>query len=457
MTLPRIVITGSGAVCAAGMDAAAILAAALEGRSAIGPIKQWDTTGWPMRDAGEVGDLNPRALVEDRKLHKLIRRTDLFGLHAAGRAIEGSGILAHRETQDEVGAALYSDRTGVYVGSGGGSYQNQYDYLPLLSETHGDLRAFGRRLVDTVNPMWLLRTLPNNVLGHIGIRHGLKGPNACITSHSVGGTLAVIEAFEALRRGEADRAVAVGHDAPIEPQMLLYYDGVGLLASQALRPFDARHDGSVFGEGAAALMLETEVSAVARSAEVLGEVLGGGFACEAEGLLTIRDDGDGVVRAIRQALDDAKLRPEDVGMIVAHGNGTPQSDTSEAAALLQVFGAGMPPVTAFKWAFGHLIAAAGILDAVLTLAALKQRVVPGIATLGSVARDCAGLPLTAAPRVPRSDALRAPTRHCWCARPSRRCNARAGAAAASCHRKFCALAGRTAMNTPDSPAPRGAL
>ena len=403
MASPKIVITGSGAVCAAGMDPQTILDAVLSGRTAIGPVKQWDTTGWPMREAGEVVDLNPRALVEDRKLHKLIRRTDLFGLHAAGRAIEVSAILAHRETQDEAGAARYSDRTGVYVGSGGGNYQNQYDYLPLLTESHGDLKAFGRQLVDTVNPMWLLRTLPNNVLGHIGIRHGLKGPNACITNHSVGGTLAVIEAFEALRHGEADRAVAVGHDAPIEPQTLLYYHGVGLLASAALRPFDVRHDGSVFGEGAGALMLETEASATGRNANVLGEVLGGGAACEAEGLLAIRDDGDGAVRAIQQALADAGLRPEDVGMIVAHGNGTPQSDASEAAALRQVFGAAMPPVTAFKWAFGHLIAAAGILDAVLALAALKQRVAPGIATLGSIAPDCAGLPLSAAPQVPRSD------------------------------------------------------
>jgi 3-oxoacyl-[acyl-carrier-protein] synthase-1 len=403
MASPRIVITGSGAVCAAGMDPQAILDAVLSGRSAIGPVRQWDTTGWPMREAGEVVDLNPRALVEDRKLHKLIRRTDLFGLYAAGRAIEGSGILAHRDAQDAAAAAACSDRSGVYVGSGGGNYQNQYDYLPLLTEAKGDLKAFGRQLVDSVNPMWLLRTLPNNVLGHIGIRHGLKGPNACITNHSVGGTLAVIEAFEALRHGEADRAVAVGHDAPIEPQMLLYYHGVGLLASEALRPFDARHDGSVFGEGAGALMLETEASATGRGAGVLGEVLGGGSACEAEGLFTIRDDGDGVIRAIRQALDDAGLHPKDVGMIVAHGNGTPQSDASEAAALRHVFGAAMPPVTAFKWAFGHLIAAAGILDAVLALDALKRRVVPGIATLNSIASDCEALPLSAAPQVPRSN------------------------------------------------------
>jgi 3-oxoacyl-[acyl-carrier-protein] synthase-1 len=402
-TPARIVITGSGAVCAAGMEVQAILDALLDGRSAIGPVQQWDTTGWPVRMAGEVADLNPRALVEDRKLHKLIRRTDLFGLYAAGRAIEGSGLLAHRDTQDDAAAAITSDRSGVYVGSGGGNYQNQYDYLPLLTESKGELPAFGRQLADTVNPMWLLRTLPNNVLGHIGIRYRLKGPNACITNHSVGGTLAIIEAAEALRHGEADRAVAVGHDAPIEPQMLLYYHGVGLIASEALRPFDARHDGSVFGEGAGALMLETEASASARGAGVIGEVLGGGFACEAEGLLDIRDDGDGVARAIEQALDDAGLRAQDVGMIVAHGNGTPQSDRSEAAALQRVFGTAMPPVTAFKWAFGHLIAAAGIVDAVLALAALKRGVVPGIATLGGVDPACAALALSAAPQAPRSD------------------------------------------------------
>lgn len=399
----RIVVTGSGAVCAAGMDVQAIHGALLEGRCAIGPITQWDTSGWPMRVAGEVPDFNARALVEDRKLHKLIRRTDLFGLYAADRAIEASGLIAHRAALDDAAAARFSDASGVYVGSGGGNYQNNYDFLPLIAQSGGELAGFGKQLLDTVNPMWLLRTLPNNVLGHIGIRHRLKGPNACITNHSIGGLLAVIEAMEALRNGECDRAVAVGHDTPIEPQMLLYYHSVGLIARDALRPFDARHDGSQFGEGAAALVLETEASAAARGAPVIGEVLGGGAACEAEGLLAISDDGDGVARAITAALADAGLQPSDVGMIVAHGNGTPASDASEAAALRSVFGGAMPPVTAFKWAFGHLIAAAGILDAALALAALRAGAVPGIATLDQVAADCAGLALSAAARAPRSD------------------------------------------------------
>ncbi len=403
MAKPRIVVTGTGAVCAAGDSPATILARIRAGETAIGPIGQWDTTGWPVAVAGEIADFNARAMVEDRKLHKLIRRTDLVGLYAAGRAIAGSGFVEHRAGLAEAAAAVYSDRTGAYVGSGGGNYQNQYDFFPLFAEAHGELPAFGRELANTVNPMWLLRTLPNNVLGHIGIQYVLKGPNACITNHSVGGLLAIIEAAEGLANGEADRALAVGHDTPIEPQMQLYYHRVGLLASTALRPFDAARDGSLFGEGAAALMLETEASAAARGAAVLGEVLGGAAACEAEGLLAIRDDGDGVARAIDAALADAGIGPAGVGMIVAHGNGTRASDASEAAGIRRVFGTAMPPVTSFKWAFGHLIAAAGTIDVVLALEALRNREVPGLATLANLDPDCAPLAVSRAAAVPRSD------------------------------------------------------
>jgi 3-oxoacyl-[acyl-carrier-protein] synthase-1 len=403
MKKPRIVITGSGAVCAAGKEPQAILAAVRAGRSAIAPIKQWDSSGWPTRVAGEIADFNPREMVEDRKLHKLIRRTDLLGLYAAARAIGAAGFTAYRDTLDPDAAAQYSDRTGVYVGSGGGNYDSQYDYFPLMTEAKDELPAFGRELSNTVNPMWLLRTLPNNVLGHIGIRHGFKGSNACITNHSIGGTLAVIEAKEALANGEADRVLAVGHDAPIEPQMVLYYGDVGLLASDSIRPFDRRHDGSLFGEGAAALALETEASAAERKAMVLGEVLGGGSASDAQGLLAIRDDGDALARAIALALDDAGLSPDHIGMIAAHGNGTPQSDSSEAVAIRRVFGKRAPPTTAFKWAFGHLIAAAGILDAVLALRSLQEGVVPGVATFESLDPLCEGVPVSREPQRSRSD------------------------------------------------------
>ena len=399
----RVVVTGSGAICAAGKSPGEIWDAVCNGRTAIRPIQQWDTSGWPTSLAGEIAGLDPRALVEDRKVHKLLQRSDLLGLYVAGQALNDSGFVAYREALDPSAAAAVNDRTGVYVGLGGGGYQNEYEFFPLLTAANGDLGTFGRELAATVNPMWLLRSMPNNVVCHIGIRYGLKGPNACMTNHSVSGSLAVVEAAAALRSGEADRALAVGHDAPIEPQMVLYYHQLGLLSADGLWPFDARRSGSLLGEGAAALVLETEGAAADRHARVFGEFLGSGCTTEAEGLLAIRADGDGLAGAIALALDDAGMRPAEVGMIVAHGSGTRASDASEALAICRVFGASVPPVTAFKWAFGHPLAASGILDSVLALLALRHGVVPGVATLRELDPDFGNLPVSARPQAPRSD------------------------------------------------------
>jgi 3-oxoacyl-[acyl-carrier-protein] synthase-1 len=399
----RIVITGTSAVSGAGRDPASMLNAILAGRSAIRPIEGWDTRGWPVTHAAEIPEFNARALVDDRKLHKLIRRTDLVGIYAGDRAAEAAGYSAHRESLSPEASARFADQTGIYVGSGGGAFENQYDYFPLMSEAQGDLVRFGSDLADTVNPMWLLRTLPNNVLCHVGIRNRLKGANACITNHSVGGTLAVIEAMEALRTGEAERALAIGHDTPVEPQNVLYYHACGLLAADGLRPFDAARTGSLFGEGAGAFALETESAARRRAAPIIGEALGGGYTTEASGLLAIRDDGDGLARAIEAAMTNARVSPDAIGMVVAHGNGTSLSDASEALALRRVFGARCPPVTAFKWALGHLIAAAGIVEATIALAALQRKTVPGIATLDRPAVEAAGLPLSRDPQEPGSD------------------------------------------------------
>jgi 3-oxoacyl-[acyl-carrier-protein] synthase-1 len=399
----RVVVAGRGAICAAGKSPGEIWDAVRTGRPAIRPIQQWDASGWPTSLAGEIAGLDPRALVDDRKLHKLLQRSDLLGLYAADRALDESGFVAYRDALDPPAVAAANDRTGVYVGMGGGSYQNEYEFFPLLTTANGDLATFGRELAATVNPMWLLRSMPNNVLCHIGIRHGLKGPNACLTNHSVSGSLAVAEAAAALRAGEADRALAVGHDAPVEPQMVLYYHQLGLLSAEGLWPFDARRSGSLLGEGAAALLLETERAAVARQGRVFGEFLGSGCTTEAEGLLAIRADGDGLASAIALALDDAEMHPAEVGMIVAHGSATRQSDASEALAIRRVFGATTPPVTAFKWAFGHPLAASGILDSVLALVALRHGVVPGVATLRELDPDLESLPVSARPQAPRSD------------------------------------------------------
>ena len=399
----RVVVTGSGAICAAGKSPEEIWEAAWTGRSAIRPIQQWDISGWPTSLAAEIPGFDPRTLVKDRKIHKLLQRTDLLGLYVADRALDDAGLVAYREALESADAAVVNDRTGVYVGSGSGGYQNEHEFFPLLTTANGDLGTFGRELVATVNPMWLLRSMPSNVLCHIGIRYGLKGPNVCMTNHSVSGSLAIVEAAAALRAGEADRALAVGHDAPIEPQMVLVYHQLGLLSSDGLWPFDARRSGSLLGEGAAALLLETEAAATARGARVLGGFLGSGCATDAEGLLAIRPDGDGLAGAIVMALDDAGIHPAEVGMIVAHGSGTRQSDASEAAAIHRVFGATAPPVTAFKWAFGHPLAASGTLDAVLALVALRRGVVPGVATLRQRDPDLGNLPVSVGPQAPRGD------------------------------------------------------
>jgi len=353
-----VVVTGTGAICGAGRTPAAIVDALLAGRSALAPIASWDLAQWPRPIAAEIPDYNAAQLAGDRKLLKLIRRTDVVGLYAASEAVRESGYVAHRDGLDEGGAAAFSERTGLYAGSGGGNYQNQYDYFPLIVETGGALSAFGRELGSGVNPMWLLKSLPNNVLCHVGIRFGIKGPNACITNHSVSGMLAIVEAAAGIANGEADRAVAVGHDTPIEPQNVLYYHGAGLLAKRHLKAFDVARDGSLMGEGAGALMVESESSARARGASVLGRILGSGHATESEGLLAIRDDGSGPEASIRAALADAGLGAQSIDYVNLHATATPKNDAMEAQVMARVFAHGVA-TSGTKPYTGHLLGSAG--------------------------------------------------------------------------------------------------
>ena len=402
MTDDAILITGWGAICAAGDDPEAIADSVRQGRSAVGPIRRWDTTAAPTRVGGEIRDLDPLHLIPDRKVHKLLRRTDVLGLYAAARAIECAGLERARADMDAATAMQFNERTAVFVAGEGGSYEDQYDFFPTLTASAGDAHRFGAELTATVTPMWLLQTLPNNVLCHVGIRHGFKGPNTCITNHSVGGALALIEAAGALRAGEADRAVVVAHAARVEPQSVLYYATVGLLAVDALRPFDLERSGSVLGEGAGALVLETARAARKRGAAAYGYWLGSGYANDAQGMLAIDPDGESLARAMSLALEEGGRSAADVGFVVAHGNGTVQSDESEARAICAVLGPTPPPVTAFKWAFGHTLTASSILDTMLALAALRDNTVPGIATLRTVDPACA-LPVCAAAQAPRGD------------------------------------------------------
>ncbi len=401
-----IAITGAGAVCAAGDTPEQIYQAQCAGIIALARVRRWDSARWPAPLAGSVEPVDAGAIFEDRKLLKAtqrLRQTDLMGLYAASRAVKASRIDEYRRALNDREQQDFNERTAVHTGCGGVTYHYQYDFLPALAASAGDLRAFGETLGATVNPTWLLGALPNNVLCYLGIGYGFKGPNSCITNHSVSATMAIIEAFHTIRAGDADRAVAVGHDAPVEPETILNLYHLGLLTTNLIRPFDSERSGCLLGDGAAALVMETHAAAQARGATVLGAVLGGGVTTEAGGVLSIRDDGDGEARAIEIALDDAGIGPGDVGLIAAHGNGTINSDPSEAAAIRRIFGADIPPVTAFKWAFGHTMAAAGAIDAVLALYCLRTRSIPGIATLREVDPRCLPLPIATAGSAPRSD------------------------------------------------------
>jgi len=401
-----IVITANGAICAAGAAPEQILRTLRDGHTGFAPLREWDSTTWPAPLAAGVERIDPAAIFEDRKLLKSVqrlRRTDLLGLYAASRAVAASGIAWYRAALDEGRAAEFDEATAVFTGCGGVAYHYQYDYLPALAAAEGNLRAFGERLSQSVNPTWLLQSLPNNVLCYLGIAYGFKGANACITNHSVSGTLAIIEAWHALREGAADRAIAVGHDSPMDPEAILNLYHLGLLSIDLVRPFDAGRSGCVLGEGAAAMVLETRVAAEARGAPELGAILGTGVTTEAGGVLAVRPDGDGEARAIELALQEAEVAPSDVGLIAAHGNGTINSDLSEAAAIRRIFGSEIPPVTSFKWALGHTMAAAGAIDAVIALGCLRAGIVPGIATLRDPDPQCLPHSISASETAARGD------------------------------------------------------
>lgn len=382
----RVFITGLSALTASGATADANWAAVLAGESGIDEIKQWDLSSWTHRLGGEIKDYQPARMLPDRKLMKVISRQDVLGINAAMQAVEHSQMLSYRETLESTD--VFNDETAVFVGSPGNKYNQQYDFLPLIAKTDGDMQAFATELFNEVHPTWLLRILPNNVLAYTGIQYGFKGVNHNVANHAVGGMQALIEAYHAIKHGQAARAVVVAYDVGTDPQALYYYEKLGVLSARHLKPFDADQDGTIMAEGAAAFVLESEASARARGAICYGEIASGMSVTEAAGLFSIEADGAQLAALVQRTLQAADITPESVGMVVAHGNGNQKSDVSEARAIHHVFGEYPVPVTAFKWAMGHTICASGVLDAVLATCALQKKCVPGIANLDALTSEC---------------------------------------------------------------------
>lgn len=384
----RVFITGLGALTASGETAEQTWEAVLAGQTGIAEITQWDLSSWSHRLGGELKNFQPAKMLPDRKLMKVISRQDVLGINAAMQAVNHSQLIDYRQTLKS--DVEFNEQTAVYVGSPGNKYFQQDDFLPLLSKTGNDMQAFAEHLSAEIHPMWLLRILPNNVLAYTGITYSFKGPNHNITNHAVSGSQALIEAYHAIKQGQAERAIVVAYDV-MEPQSLFYYEKLGVLSDCHLKPFDAEHNGTILADGAAAIVLESEASAKRRSAQCYGEITAGLSATEASGLFSIESEGGQLAEVLSRALAEQQILPEEISMVVAHGNGNSKSDNSEALAIQRVFGEYKVPVTAFKWSVGHTICASGIIDAVLATLALGNNCVPGIANFNNHSEECKGL------------------------------------------------------------------
>ena len=400
----RVFMTGVGALTATGESAAATWQAVLAGQQNLKDVSLWDLSSWSHRLGGELQTYNPSNILPDRKLIKVISRQDVIGIAAGVQAMEQSQLPAYYAQLSEEDKASFEEDSAVYVGSPGNKFFQQYDFLPLIAKSQGDMRAFAEQLFAEVHPMWLLRILPNNVLAYLGITYGFKGVNHNITNHAVSGMQALLEAYQAIASGQASRAIVVGYDIGTDPQAMYYYDKLGLLSARDLKPFDADHDGTILAEGASAVILESEAAVTARNGTPWAEVVGGATATEAQGLFAVDPEGVALQNLLSNTLKQCRLSPMDIGMVIAHGNGSYQSDTTEAKAIIGAFAHTSVPVSAFKWSMGHTLCASGILDTVLGVQAMQERCIPGVANLQRLAAACGALNMTAAHREWHPDA-----------------------------------------------------
>jgi len=360
----RVVITGLGTLNPLGHDPETTWAAIRAGRSGIGPITLFDASAYDTRIAGEVKEFDPVARFGRKEARRMARLTQL-ALAAAGQALADAGL------RDETAGR---NRMGVLVGSGMGA-------LDPVAEAAEALAARGP---GRVSPFFVPMMLADTPAAAVSIAYGLTGPNLAVYTACATGNNAIGEAAAMIRRGAVDVMVAGGTEACILPLALAGFGVMGAISTRndaperASRPFDAGRDGFVVSEGAAVLVLEERERALARGARVYGELLGYGSSADAYHITMPGEAGEGAAASMRAALDDAGLAATEVDYVNAHGTSTPLNDRAETAAIKRVFGerAYDLPVSSTKSMTGHLLGAAGALEAILCLLALRDGVIP---------------------------------------------------------------------------------
>lgn len=377
---PRVVITGMGAVTPAGLDLDATLHAVMSGRTAAQPITAWDTTGYSVTFAASVEGFDPSAVVDAREARR-IDRASLFGMVAAEAAIAQAGLTgpADRPVPWPTNRGIDPARVAVVIGSGVGGIVTLEDQIETRV-TRGQHR---------VSPLLIPMMMANATAGLVALRHGFHGAAFSIATACASGTNSIGEAADMIRAGRADVVVAGGTEAPITPTAVAAFSRMAALSTRnddptaASRPFDKDRDGFVMGEGAGILVLEAAEHAARRGATVLGEVAGYGTTCDAHHITAPDPSGLGAVACMAAAIADAGLDAGAIAHVNAHGTSTPLNDAAESGAVEKVFGPNGPPLTSTKGVTGHLVGAAGAVEAAVALRCATKGLVPPIANFSS--------------------------------------------------------------------------
>ena len=361
----RVVITGIGAVSPLGTGNVANWDALINGRSGLGPITRFDASDMPVRIAGEVSGFNAEDFIEKKEIKKM----DLFiqyALAAAHYAMEDSGLVI-----DDSNA----ERVGVLVGAGLGG-------LPSIERYHDALKEGGYK---KISPFFIPMLIINLAPGHISIKYGAKGPNISSVSACATGTHSIGDAYHIIARGDADAMIAGGTESTVTPLGIGGFAVMRALSDsrnddpkRASRPFDKTRDGFVLAEGAGIVVMEEYDAAVKRGAKIYAEVVGYGMTGDAYHMTAPAEGGEGAARCMKMALKNAGVNPEQVTYINAHGTSTPFNDLNETLAIKSVFGdhAKKLMVSSTKSMTGHLLGAAGGLEAVICCMAMDKGVVP---------------------------------------------------------------------------------
>jgi 3-oxoacyl-[acyl-carrier-protein] synthase II len=388
----RVVVTGIGVVSPNGVGRRAFSEAIVEGRSGVGLIESFDTSGQAIKIAGEVKgfDVMP-FLGEHKKNLKVMSRAVQFAVGAGALAVEDSGVDTGK---------LDPSRFGICMGTGI-TPMDVTELLGPIGKAIGhdggfDLGRFATAQAESIFPLWLLRHLPNMAAAHLSILHHAMGPNNTIVTACAAGTQAVGEAFRLIGRGDADIMLAGGCDSRLDPLLMVAYQAMKAVSvstrapSEVSRPFDGQRDGFVIGEGAAVLVLESLARAKRRKAHIYAEVTGYGSSFDAYGITRPEPEGKGAAMAIESALREARRDPSDIDYINAHGTSTRLNDLMETVAVKRVFGhrASSIPMSSQKSMVGHLIGASGALEAAATAFSLDRGVIPPTINQETPDPDC---------------------------------------------------------------------